>query len=159
MVHPQHEERLAVRRAPAVRALALAGGEFIRAQRVLGPEVARADAIRAAEQPRRLRLRERRHRAAEFQRLIRLAQRHADVARQRVVAGETLVRAFEDDDILFATQRIDDRGLGERADDVDVNRADLRVALFAEVIARGLDVLRTAAERDEHGVRILGAIF
>src|SRR5262249_39649991 len=48
---------------------------------------------------------------------------------------------------------------GERANDVDVNRADFGVALIAQIIASGFDVVRGAAERDEHGIGIVGLVF
>src|SRR5688572_17769876 len=102
MVHAEHEKRLAVRRARAVLAFARASRELVGAERVLRTEIARTDAVSAAEKSRRLRGRERRKRAAEFRRLVGLAQRHANVARERIVARKSFVRAFEDDDVLLA---------------------------------------------------------
>jgi hypothetical protein len=37
--------------------------------------------------------------------------------------------------------------------------ADPGVALIPQVIARGLDIVRGAAERDEHRVGVLGLVF
>ena len=54
MVDAEHHERRAVRRALAVFARAGAGGELVGAERVLGPEVARAQPVDAGEQPRHL---------------------------------------------------------------------------------------------------------
>ena len=59
--------------------------------------------------------------------LQRLVQRGADVAAHGVVAGHRLVGALEDDDVLLPRQRLDDGRFGERAEDVEVDRADLRV--------------------------------
>jgi hypothetical protein len=58
VVDPEHEEGLAVAAPAAVRAARLARGELVGAERVLGPEVAGADAVGAAEQARRLLRRE-----------------------------------------------------------------------------------------------------
>ena len=56
------------RRLPSLRR-GLAGGEFVGAERVLGPEIARTDAVGAAEEARRFVGRERGQRAAELRRL------------------------------------------------------------------------------------------
>ena len=53
VVDAQREIRLAVGLALAVSALRLAGHELVRAQRMLRPEIARADAVAAAENARR----------------------------------------------------------------------------------------------------------
>src|SRR5208283_5872780 len=137
---------------PAVRPQRLADGELVGAQRVLRPEVARADAERTAEQARRLGGREPWEAPAELRRLVGLAQRHPDVAGQRVVARHPLVRPLEDDDSLLAAERVYDGRLGERPDDVYVDGADLGVALVPQVVARRLDVVRRASQRHEHGV-------
>ena len=97
--------------------------------------------------------------AAELRGFVGLAQGDADVARQRIVARHAFIGAFEDDDVLLAAQRVDDGRFRERADDVDVDGADLRVALLAQVIACGLDVVRGATERDEHRVGIVALVL
>ena len=51
-----------------------------------------------------------------------------------------------DDDVLLSAQRIDDGCFRERPDDIDVNRADLGVALLAQIIACCLDIFRRTAE-------------
>ena len=107
----------------AVLARALADRELVRAERVLGPEVARAEAVHAGEQPRHLVGGDRREARLVLQRLV---QRGADVAPHRVVAGQRLVGALEDDDVLLAGQRLDDRRFGERTEHVRVDRAHLR---------------------------------
>ena len=160
MIDAEHEISLAVGGAFAVLAAGLAGGELISAEGMFGAEIARADAISAAENARRLL---RASMPAMRRRIscasLRLAERDADVAGQRIVAGDAFVGAFEDDDVLFAAQRVDDRRFGERTNHVDVNRADLGIALFAQIIARGFDVVRRATERDENRVRIVALIL
>jgi len=42
-----------------------------------------------------------------------LRKRGANVAAQRIVAGQSLVGALQDDDVLLALERGDDGGLGE----------------------------------------------
>src|SRR5215469_5885763 len=101
MIYAENKIGLAVRRAFAVFAAGLAGGEFVSAQRVLRTEIARANTVSAAENARSLFGLQRRNRAAEFHGLVRLAQRHTDVARERVVAREAFVGAFENDDVLL----------------------------------------------------------
>ena len=155
----QREIGLAVRGAFAVGALGLACGKLVRAERVLRPEVARADAVAAAENARGFLGRDGRQFAAELGRFLPLAQRGADVAGQRVVAGHALVGALENDDGFLAAQRLDDRRLGEGAYDVDVDRSHLGIALIAQIVAGGLDVLRRAAKRDEHRVGVVGLVL
>ena len=121
MVDAQREIGFAVRGAFAVGALGLAGGKLVRAERVLRPKVARADAVTAPEDARGFLRRDGRQVAAELDHFLTLAQRGADVAGQRVVAGHALVGALENNDVFLAAQRLDDRRLGEGADDVDVD--------------------------------------
>ena len=99
MIDAEHDERHAVRRALAVLARALPDRELVGADRVLGPEVARAEAVDAGEEPRHLVGRDRREARLALQRLV---QRRADVAPHRVVARHRLVGALEDDDVLLA---------------------------------------------------------
>ncbi len=53
-----------------------------------------------------------------------LGERGANVAAERVVAGESFVGALEDDDVLLALERGNDGRLREGPDDVDVDGAD-----------------------------------
>ena len=89
----------------------------------------------------------------------RLVQRRADVAPHRVVAGQRLVGALEDDDVLLPGQRLDDGRFGERPEHVGVNRPDLRAARLAQVIDRRFDVFRGRSQRDEHRVGVLGLVL
>ena len=100
MVDAEDHERHAVRRALAVLARARADGELVGADRVLGPEVAGAQAVDAGEEPRHLVGRD----APEVPSspLQRLVQRGADIAPHRVVARHRLVGALEDDDVLLS---------------------------------------------------------
>ncbi len=159
VIDTKDEEGHAVRRALAVFAAGLTGGKLVSAQRVLRPKVARPDAVSASEQTGRLLCRQSRQAAAEFMGLQRLAQRDANVTRERIVPRQALVGALDDDDVLFALQRPDDCSLGEGPHDVDVNGPDLGIALFAQVIAGLLDVLSRAAQRNENRVGVLGFVF
>ena len=94
-----------------------------------------------------------------FAALQALGKRGANIAAQRIVAGQCLVGALDDDYIFLAAQGIDHRRLGERPDDVDVNGADFGIALFAQIIAGTLHIFRRATERHKYSVRILCAIF
>src|SRR5262245_16588710 len=114
MVDPDGEISLALNRAFAVFAAGLADGVFLSAENVFGPEIARADAITAAEQARSFLWRQRRQRATEFHCFLRFAQRDANVARQGIVTGHPFIRAFENDDVFLSPQRIDDGGFRER---------------------------------------------
>ena len=127
MIDAEDEEADAVGCGLAVLAGAAGGGEFVGADDVLGAEVARAEAVAAGVDVRHF---VQRHRGQTFggavsRGLDRLRQRGADVAAQRIVAGEGFVGALEDDDVLLALERGDDGRLGEGADDVDVDGADL----------------------------------
>ena len=113
---------------------------------MLGTEVAGADAVCAAEEAGRLGGREGGEDTAELGGLVCLAEGDANVAGERVVTGEALVGALEDDDVLLAAQGVDDGCLGEGTDDVDVDGTDPGVALFAQVVAGGLDVVGGTAE-------------
>jgi hypothetical protein len=126
---------------------------------VFRPEIARTDAVSAAEQTRHFPGRRGRHLTLIKVCLERLAERGADVAGERVVAGQAFVGALDDDDVLLAAEGVDDRGLGEGPDDVDVNGTDLGVALVTQVIAGFLDVFRGATERDEDRVRVVALVL
>ena len=160
VVGAEDEERLAVGGGAAVFAGGGAGGEFVGAEGMLGAEIAGADAVTAAEEARRLGGREGGQRGAEakFGGFGRFAEGAADFASEGIVAGHALVGALEDDDVFLAAEGCDDGGFGEGADDVDVDGADLGVALFAEVVAGGLDVVGGAAEGDEDGVGVGGFV-
>ena len=96
---------------------------------------------------------------AELGRLVGLAEGDADVAGEGVVARHTFIRALDDDDVLLAAKRLNDRGFGEGADDVDVDGADLGIALLAQPVAGFLDVLCRTSERDEDRVCVLAFVF
>ena len=159
VVDAEGEISLTVLGAPPVGALGLAGGKLVGTERVLRPEVARADAVAAAENARGFLRRDGRQVAAELGRFLPLAKRGADVAGQWVVAGHALVGALENDDGFLATQRLDDRRLREGAYDVDVDRSHLGIALITQIVAGGLDVFRRAAKRDEHRVGVAGLVL
>ncbi len=91
--------------------------------------------------------------------LQRLVQRGPDVAPHRVVARQRLVGAFEDDDVLLSRQRPDDGRLGERTEQVRVDRAHLDAPALAHVVDRRFDVLGRRSERHEHRVRIVGLVL
>ena len=156
MIDPEHEEGHSIRRALAVLALALADGEFVRANRVLGAEISRPQAVHAAEQPWHLLRGDARQAVLALQRFV---QRHPDVLAHRVVARERLVGALEDDDVLLPGERLDDGGFREGAEDVRVNRPHLDAARLAHVVDRRLDVLRRRTQRHEHRVRILRLVL
>ena len=146
VLHPQHEVALPILGGAAVGPGGNAGGELVRPDDVLGTEVARADAVGAAEEAGRFVWRDAGERAAVARGFVGLAQGHTNVTGQRVVAGQAFVGPLEDDDARLAAQRLDDGLFREGANDVDVDRADLCVALVAQVIAGRLDVLGRAAE-------------
>ena len=125
-------------------ALPAAGDKLVRPEDVLGPEVPGPQAVDAVEQSWGLPHRER-----------GLGERGPDVATQGIRAGQGLVGPLEDDDVPLPREGLDDRGLGEGADDVQVNGAHLRAPGGPEVVHRRLDVLGGGAEGDEHGVRVL----
>ncbi len=89
----------------------------------------------------------------------RFVQRRADVASHRVVAGQRLVGALEDDDVLLPGEGLDDRRFGKRPEHVRVNRSDFRAARLAQVVDRRFDVFRGRAERHEHRIRIFGLVL
>ena len=92
----------------------MADGEFISPQRMLGPEVTRANAVSATEDAGCFLGRKRRNLPAMLMRLERFAQRHPNIARQRIVAREAFVGPFEDDHIPLAAEGLDDRRFRER---------------------------------------------
>jgi len=161
VIDPEHEERRPVRRALAVPARALSRRELVRAEDVLGPEIARSQSVHAGEEPRHLVDRDRGQpfgrRAPRRQE--RLVERRPDVAPHRVVARHRLVGPLEDDDVLLPGERLDDGGLGEGTDHVEVNRSDRRAARPAQVVDPGFDVLGGRSERDEHRVGVGGLVL
>src|SRR2546422_2634643 len=108
MIDTQGEVSLPISSALAVLAPSLADGELISAQAVFGTEIARADAIGTSEKPRGFLRTKSRQISTELERLVGFAQRHPDVARERVVPRQTFIRALQNDYVLFASQRIDD---------------------------------------------------
>ena len=145
----------------AVLAGAAGGGELVGADDVLGAEVARAEAVGAGENVRHF---VHGQRGQAFLRgmafvLNGLGERGADVAAERVVAGERFVGALEDDDVLLALERGDDGGFGEGTDHVDVDGADGDAAGLAQVVDGGFDVFSGRAEGDEDGVGVVGLVF
>ena len=91
--------------------------------------------------------------------LDRLGERGADVAAERIVAGERFIGAFEDDDVLLALERGDDGGFREGADDVDVDGADFDALDVAEVVDGGFDVFCGGSEGDENGVSVVALVL
>src|ERR1043166_3767514 len=143
----------------AIFAAGLADGELVSAEDMLGTEIAGADAVGTAEEARGFLGSHFRNFTMETESFVGFAESDADVARERVVAGETFIGAFQDDDTAFSAESVDDGGFREGADDVNVDGADFGVALFAEIIAGGIDVFGGATERDEDGIGILGFVF
>ena len=88
-----------------------------------------------------------------------LGKRGADVAAQRIVAGHGLVGALQNDDVLLALERVNDGGLREGANDIDVDGADACAASLAQIIDRGLDIFSGRAERDEDRFGVVGLVF
>ncbi len=156
MIDADHEERDAVGSGLAVLARASSDRELVRAEDVLRPEVARAQAINAAEEPRHHVGGDRRQPALVLQRLV---QGSPDVAPHRIVARQRLVGPLEDDDVLLAGERRDDRGVRERPKDVGMDRSDLGAPALAHVVDRRLDVFRRRSQRHEHGVGIVGPVL
>src|SRR5439155_22475545 len=159
MVHAKDKVSFSVGSAFAVLPPSLADGEFVGAEGVLGPEITRTDAVSAAEQAWRFLRLQRRQDAAKFLHFMSFAEGHANVARERIVPGQTFVGAFDDNNVLLAAQRIDHGGFGEWADDVDMNRANFGIALLAQVVTGSVDVFSSATERNENRVSVLSSIF
>ena len=90
---------------------------------------------------------------------VGLSEGGAHLASERIVAGERLVGAFNDDDGLLAFQGVDDGGQGEGADDVDVDGTDFGAAGFAEVVHGGLDIFGGGAQGNERHVGVIVAVF
>ena len=156
VIDAKNEERDAVSRAFPVLARPFADRELVRAEGMLGPEVARAEPVDPGEETRHL---VRGHPREPLLVLQRLVQRRPDVASHRVVAGQRLVGPLEDDDVLLPRQRFDDGRLRERAEHVGVDRAHLHAPLLAHVVDRGFDVFRRRSQRHEHRVGIVGLVL
>ena len=161
MVDAEDEEADAVGCGLAVFAGAAGGGELVCADDVLGAEVARAEAVAAAIDVGHFVERDRGQAFGGRMScsLDCLGERGADVAAERVVAGEGFVGALEDDDVLLALERFDDGRLGEGANDVDVDGADFDAAGLAQVVDGGFDVFRGGAEGDEDGFGVVGLVL
>src|SRR5215471_8404186 len=121
MIHAQYEIGLAVSRALSILPAGLADGKLVRPKGVFRPKIARADAIGATENPRRLLESEGWDGAAVLLGFESFAQRDADIAGERVVSGQAFVGTFYNDDLFLSAQGIDDRCLGKGAQDVDMN--------------------------------------
>ena len=159
MLHAKHEKRLAVRGASAVGAFALPGGELVGSKRMLRAKITRAYAVGTPKQTRRLLRRKGRQCAAKPRDFVGLSKRHPDVTSERIVTGKAFVGALENDDVLPPAERVDNCGFGKRADHIDVDRANLGVALLSQVVACRLNIVGRTAQRDEHGIGILGFVF
>ena len=118
MIDAEHHERRAVRGALSVLAGACSDRELVRADRVLRPEVARAQPVDAREQPRHLVGRDCRQPGLALQRLV---ERRPNIAPHRVVARHRLVGPLEDDDVLLAGQCFHDRRFREGTEDVQMD--------------------------------------
>src|SRR5205085_3140883 len=132
---------------------------FVSAKRVFGPEIARTDAVSATEQTRGFFRLQSRQNTAKFLHLMGFAERDANISRERIVSRKTFVGALDDNDVLFAAQRVDNGGFGERADNVDMNRADFGVALLAQIVAGSVNVFGGATKGDKDRVCVLGPVF
>ena len=148
MVDAEDDEVRAVCQRLAVFAGAAGGSELIRADDVLGTEVAGAQAVGAADDLRGF-----------LGGQVGLAERGADFAAERVVRSHGFVGALKDDDVLLALEGLDDGGFGERTNDVDVDGADAGAACLAQVIDGRLNVFRSRAEGDEHGIGVVGLVL
>ena len=161
MVDAEDEEGDAVAGALAIFAGAVGGGELVCANDVLGAEVARAKAVGAAKMC-GTSFMARAGRPSDGRMafvLNGLGESGADVAAKGIVAGQGFVGALEDDDVLLALEGGDDGGLGEGANDVDMNRADFDAASLAQVVDRGFDIFCSGAEGDEDGVGVVGFVL
>src|SRR5271165_971203 len=102
MIDAQHKERRPLRRALAVLAGASTGGEFVGAEDMFRPEIARPETVDTREQTRHLGTGNR----GQFlgDRIAigpqGLIERSSYVAPHWIIAGHRLISAFEDDDIL-----------------------------------------------------------
>src|SRR5262249_61658891 len=76
-----------------------------------------------------------------------------------IVAGHRLAGALEDEEVLLAPQRLDDGGLREGAEDVDVDRADGGIPPLTQMVDRRLDVFGRRSERHEDRLRISGSVL
>ena len=126
MVDAQHDEDHAVGRRLAVLARAARGGKLVRADNVLGAEVARAQPVAAAEDRRHFVQRDRRQSLAAgwpssctaFDSAVRMSRPSGLSPRQRFVG------ALQDDDVLLALERGHNRRLREGPNHIDVDGAD-----------------------------------
>ena len=110
----------------------------------LGPEVARAQAVGAADDEGNLVGRQWTDSVVVtlVVRLDPLGQRGPDLPGERVVCRQWLVSAFEDDDSLLSCQCFHHRRFREGTQNVDVDRPDRGVVIVPQIVDRSLDVLR-----------------
>jgi len=160
MINSEHEERCAIRGVLTVLAGAGSGGEFVGTEDVFGAEVARSAAVDAGEESWHLRGCKSRQAGDDGMAVgpQRLAKCSADVTAHGIVARHGLVGAFQHDDVLLARQRVDDRGFREGANDIEMDGANRRAAVLAEVIDRSLDVFSRRTQRHEYRVSIFSPV-
>ena len=151
VVDAENDKVRAIGRGLAVFARPAGGHVLECADDVLGAEVARTEAVAAAEEARHF---GKLYLGQAVGSLHCFRKRGADVAAEGIVAGQRLVGAFEDDDVLLALESVDERSLREGANHVHVNRTYTRLARFPQIIDRGLDVLGCRSKRNKHGVRV-----
>ena len=136
------------------------GGEFVGTEGVFGSKIAGTDPVAAVEKAGHLFGRNRAHAVVgAFVSFGGFGQSDADVAPERVVAGESFVGPLDDDDLFFPAQGFDHGSLGKWTQHVDVDGADFGVPLIAQIIAGFLDVFRGTTERDKHGVGVIAFIL
>src|SRR6185503_19895674 len=126
---------------------------------MFGTKIARTNAIGTAEQARHFFRGQSREFTPKFASFKTVAQRNANIAGERVVTGHAFVGPFQDDHVLFPAKSIDNRGFWEWTDDVNMERADLGIALLAEVIASGIDVFGGTTERNKDSLSVLGFVL
>src|ERR1051325_2992166 len=121
MIDSDNEVSLTVRGPFPILTPRLPDRILVRAQNVFRPEIARPDSIRAAEQPWHFFRRHARNHAAELVGFERFAERSPNVAGQGIITGHTFIGTLQDDHVLLAAERLDDRRFREWSDHVDMD--------------------------------------
>src|SRR6476620_7471973 len=159
MINSKGEIGFTISGAFSILTPSLSDSVLIGAEDVFRPEIARAQPIGTTEQPGCFFRPERREYPAESLHFVRFAEGHADVASQGIIASHTFIGALDKNYVLLAAKGIDYRSLRKWANDIDVNGADLRIALLTEVIAGRIDIFGRTAQGNKNGIRVLSSVL
>ena len=161
VINAKNEKRSSVGSPLAVLPGARASGKFVRAKNVLGPKIARTQTVNTGVQARHLVGRDGRQAISGMVAGNQhgLIEGRTDVTSHGIVAGQGLVRSFENDDIFLSRERLHHGGIRKWANDVQVDGAHLGIPAGPEEVHGGFDIFRSRTQGNKNAVGIFGFIL